>query len=611
MNYVLSVISLLGGLSMFLYGMRLMGDNLKESASGTFKLAMEKVTDNIFKAFLLGMLITAVIQSSTATIVITSGLVAAGVISLDQSLGIIIGANVGTTVTGQIIRLLDVDAKAGSFLQFLQPSTLAPVALIIGITLIVFCNFKRSDNIGSIAMGFGILFTGLLGMTNAVSSFTESGIVDRIFAGLGNNPVLGYLAGAGIAFVLQSSSASIGMLQAFSMAGDIPFRTVYVVLVGIYLGDCVTTAIVCSIGSKADSKRVGMINILYNLVKSLLVLVLVTVLHRTGFLDALWDKSLTSGGIANANTAFNLGCAIVCLPLVKSLKKLSSIIIKDAPEAEHKYADKIAALNPVFFATPALAFRSCYDVLLTMFNAATSNIAKAMALVDEYDENVFEDVEAEEENIDHLTDCLDNYLVQLSPHVSGDLHTRILTQYHKLVSEFEHLGDSAAHIAEAARSMADETVGFSEAALDELRIIKDLLWQILDYTRETFEKENTSVAHHVEPLEEVMDDLLGNLHDNHLKRLRDGVCTVRGGILYNDILANIGRISDTCSNVAVAAILRVNPATGNLAHSYVSSLHAGYDTKFNEEYNAAREEYVGRLLQITGKSDTISNGNDD
>ena len=236
MNFF-DILSLAGGLAMFLYGMRLMGDALKESSSGTLKVAMEHVTNNPLKAFLLGVAITAVIQSSTATIVITSGLVSAGILTLHQSLGIIIGANVGTTVTGQIIRLLDVEASSGSILRLFQPSTLAPLALIIGIILVMGGKFKNAKSIGNIAIGFGILFSGLLNMTSAVSTLGESGIVSSLFEGLGRNPLIGYLTGAGVAFALQSSSATIGILQAFSASGELIFNSIYAVIVGIYLGD--------------------------------------------------------------------------------------------------------------------------------------------------------------------------------------------------------------------------------------------------------------------------------------------------------------------------------------------------------------------------------------
>ena len=303
---IFNVITLFGGLAMFLYGMRMMGDGLKNSSSGTLKKAMERITGTPIKAFLLGLTVTAVVQSSTATIVLTSGLVGAGIISLGQSLGIIIGANVGTTITGQIIRLLDLNSSGTWFLQFLKPSTLAPLALIIGIVIIMGMKSSDSAKIGHIIIGFGILFSGLLTMTDAVSVLSDSGIVERLFSVLGENPLLAYLSGAGVAFALQSSSATIGILQAFSTSGQLTFGEIYTVLVGVYLGDCVTTAIVCNIGAKPDAKRVGVVNILYNLSKSALILLVVTIIHKAVLLDCIWNQSIYYGGIANTNKVFNL-----------------------------------------------------------------------------------------------------------------------------------------------------------------------------------------------------------------------------------------------------------------------------------------------------------------
>ena len=595
---IFNIISLMGGLALFLYGMRLMGNNLKEGQSGTLKAIMGKVTDNPLKAFVLGVFITAVIQSSTATIVITSGLVAAGIISLNQSLGIIVGANVGTTVTGQIIRLLDVSGDDASFvLRFFQPSTLAPIALILGIALIMFFKFKKSENIGGIAIGFGILFTGLLNMTNAVSGLKDSGIVDKVFLSLGDNPVLGYLAGAGISFVLQSSSASIGILQAFSTAGDIPFKVVYVILVGIYLGDCVTTAIVCSIGAKSEAKRVGVVNILFNLSKTALVLIIVFVLHRFGLLDNLWNQRMNSGSIANTNSIFNLGCSLLALPFLKSYATLSHKIVKDEVKPAGKYDDKIAALNKVFFNTPAIAFGSCYDCLHEMLHLANSNINKAFTLLSKYDEKVFDEISEEEENIDHLTDCVDTYLIDLSPHVKEDLHVRIMTEYHKVVKEFERLGDHALNIAQDAKELADDDTVFSKDALEELKVGEELVKKIMDYTIIAFERRDIEAAKHIEPLEEVMDDLINMLHDNHLARLRDGACSVRAGIVFLDILSNMERIADICSNIGVAIVARVNPETASRAHTYISTLHQGGDSSFNEEYLAAHSEIFARLQE--------------
>ena len=588
---IFDIISLLGGLALFLYGMKLMGNSLKEGSSGTLKKVMEKVTNNPVKAFFLGVIVTAVIQSSTATIVITSGLVAGGIISLRQSLGIIIGANVGTTVTGQIIRLLDVNAEGGSILKLFTPSTLAPLALIVGIILIMFLKFNKSDNIGSILMGFGILFTGLMNMTAAVNSLTEGGMIEDIFSSLGDNPFLGYLAGAGVAFVLQSSSASIGILQAFSMAGSIPFKTVYIILVGIYLGDCVTTAIVCSIGAKPESKRVGIINILYNLSKTLLVIIGVTIFHKIGTLDNLWDASMTAGTIANANTVFNLGCAVLLLPLVGVYEKFSHVIVKDEAVSSGKYSDKLAALNPVFVSTPALALRSIYDVLRTMLEASIANIDKAMNLLYDYKPGLAAEIEKEEDAIDQMTDAASNYMLKLSPHVKEELHIKILDQYYKDVTEFERLGDHAVNLMESARELANDDSALSDDAKNELDILRRLLGRILENASLAFVKRDVIAARHIEPMEEVVDDLVNSLHDNHIIRLRDGKCKVNAGIIFLDILGNMERISDICSNIGVATIARATPGVDTLAHSYISSLHQGNDAEYNMEYSRIHSEY--------------------
>lgn len=597
---VFNIISLLGGLAMFLYGMRLMGNSLKEGSSGTLKVALEKVTNNPLKAFFLGLLITAVIQSSTATIVITSGLVAAGVISIHQSLGIIVGANVGTTVTGQIIRLLDVGDSSVSVLRIFQPSTLAPLALIAGIVLIMgFNKFKKANNIGSICIGFGILFSGLLNMTSAVSVLSENGMLDSIFASIGDNMWMGYLVGAGVSFVLQSSSASIGILQAFSLASVIPFRTVYIMLTGIYLGDCLTTAIVCSIGAKANQRRVGAINVMFNLGKTLLVLLVVNILHLTGVLDSLWDMSMGPGTIANANTVFNLACAVILLPFMGALEKLSMKIIKDDKRKVSPYDDKLQALNPVFFETPALALNSCYEVLKTMLELSTRSIQESLDNLEHYDRRQIDDLMEREDDIDNLTDNLGKYLVELSPNIVEDNHIRILNQYNRLVNEFERLGDHGVNIAEVARQIHDSDISFTPQALKEIGIARKLLMKILDYTWTAFEKRDVDAAWHIEPLEDVMDDVINTFHDNHLLRLRGGDCTINGGIAFLDVLTNMERISDICSNVGISVVARVKPEVAALAHDYVTSLHEGRDKRFQEEYQRVHEQVFQEIAELT------------
>ena len=592
-----NILTLFGGLAMFLYGMRLMGDGLKESSSGTLKIAMENVTNNPVKAFLLGLAVTAIIQSSTATIVITSGLVGAGIITLRQSLGIIIGANVGTTVTGQIIRLLDLDGAAG-WLQIFKPSSLAPIALIIGIVMIMGMKVKNSKTIGNICIGFGILFSGLLNMTQAVSTLQSSGAFDSLFRNLGTNPFIGYLTGATVAFILQSSSATIGILQAFSMSGLLTFNAVYAVIVGVYLGDCVTTAIVCSIGAVPDAKRVGIVNILYNLSKSALVLIAVAILHRLGVLDGIWTSVVNPGSIANTNTIFNLVCAVALLPLIGAFEKAAYRIVKPEPVSENKYKDKLEALNPVFFSTPALALRSCYDLLTTMLEIASRNISASFELLGSYSEERFAALDEEENNLDLMTDSLSKYLAALSGNLQAEEHIQILNEYYKTVNEFERLGDHAMNIAETGRDLYEKNMSFSDTALHELDVLHDLINRILSRTDQAFRRRDPNAAREVEPLEEVVDDLVDALKANHLNRLATGKCNVYVGSDFIDTLGDIERISDTCSNVALATLARVSPELAADGHDYIGFLHSGQDESFNRLYHSAHEEYFSRLDKL-------------
>ena len=595
---VFNLISLFGGLAMFLYGMRMMGDGLKESSSGALKRVMERVTGTPLKAFFLGLVMTAVIQSSTATIVITSGLVGAGIISLHQSLGIIIGANVGTTVTGQIIRLLDINASGTSLLQFFKPSTLAPLALIIGVVLIM--SGKGSDKVGKIVIGFGILFSGLLNMTDAVGTLTQTGIIENLFSRLGENPFIGYLIGAGVAFVLQSSSATIGILQAFSMSGQLTFKAIYAVLVGIYLGDCVTTAIVCNIGAKPDSKRVGVVNILFNLSETVLILIGVNVAHKLGLLDGLWNRVVYSGDIANTNTVFNLSCALLMFPMLNVYEKLSLKLVKDEPveaitspqAVELRVLD---GLNPVFLETPGLAFNACYDVLMEMFRLAQQNINRAFDVVSGFDADLMGQIRGDEDALDIMADRVSGYLMQISAHITSDEHSEIMNHYYSTISEFERLGDHAMNIAEDAEEMNKSEVSFSETALKELGVVRDLLRAVLNYTGRSFERCDAKAAAHIEPLEEVVDDMVNALRQNHLERLRLHQCSVLAGTEFLNMLSDIERISDICSNVGVFTIARVRPEIKHEVHDYVSRLHSGKDEAFNREYEAAHDHYFALL----------------
>ena len=563
---IFDILTLFGGLAMFLYGMRLMGDGLKESSSGALKKAMESVTNNPVKAFVLGLAVTAIIQSSTATIVITSGLVAAGLLTLHQSLGIIIGANVGTTVTGQIIRLLDLNASGGtSWLQIFKPSSLAPIALIIGIILIMAGRFKSARQVGNIAIGFGILFSGLMNMTSAVTVLTESGAVEKLFTGLGNNPFLGYATGAGVAFVLQSSSATIGILQAFAASGRLTFKAVYPVIVGVYLGDSVTTAIVCSIGAGAEQRRVGIVNTLYNLCKSALVLIVVAILHQVGLLDNLWDKVVNSGMIANTNTIFNLCCAIAIFPTLPILEKLSCRIVKDDVVVENKYQDKLDALNPMFFDTPALALRSVYDALLTQLQAVRQNIEKSFGLLRDFDEKTYQEIMDEEANIDLLTDRISRYVVEFLPNLRG------------------------------AENLHKNNRSFTDAAFKEIEVLEELLGELLDYTETAFAKRDIEAAFCIEPLQQLVSEMVLRLKRHHLIRMGRGECDIFADSNFENLMSDLKRIADVSTNIGEAVLVRVNPELADDEHNYFTALRAGNDKKFNELYEEANHKYMGRI----------------
>jgi len=593
---IFNVISLFGGLALFLYGMRLMGNGLKESSSGALKTAMEKVTNNPVVGFFLGLVVTAIIQSSTATIVLTSGLVGAGVITLHQSLGVVLGANVGTTVTGQIIRLLDLNGGEGaSWVELFKPSTLAPLAAIIGILMIMTVKTKHSGVIGQIAMGFGILFTGLLNMTAAVSPLSSSESFARMFVGLSDTPALGFLAGTGVAFLLQSSSATIGILQALSTTGALTFSSVYAIIIGVNIGDCVTTAIVCSIGSKADAKRTGIVHILFNICGSLLVIAAILILRGAGMLDALWDKTLTSGGIANVHTVFRLFSAVVLLPVCGQFEKLSRVIVKDDEKLGTSVERELERLDEKFFTSPALALAGASDAIGTMARLAREGVISAMDVLQNYDQHRIDVINENEDSIDLLADRVDNYLIKLSPHVKMGYGNDLLNYYIQCFSEFERIGDYAVNLTENAQELRDKGNELSDAAKHELRVMRDALDEILGYACESFTALDMHAARRIEPVEEVVDDLVATLRSNHIKRVRDGKCSTLTGLSYLDILVNIERISDQCSNLGVYTLSQSDNTIMSNHHEYIHQLHQGKDETFNRKYSQAHEKYFGEL----------------
>lgn len=596
---IFNVISLFGGLSLFLYGMRLMGDGLKKGSSSALKAALEKVTNNPIMGFLLGLLVTAVIQSSTATIVLTSGLVGSGLLTLRQSIGVVLGANVGTTVTAQIIRLLDVNAGPASWVNFFKPATLAPLAAILGIFLLMVIKNRRSETGGNIAMGFAILFTGLINMSAAVSPLGESALFTQILEQFSEIPVLGFIAGTAVAFLIQSSSATIGILQAMATTGALTFSSIYAIIIGVNIGDCVTTAIVCSIGSKADAKRTGVIHILFNIAGSLIVILTLMAGRQLGALDWLWDKAMSSGDIANVHTLFRLISAVLLLPATRGFERLSYIIVKDDKTAVENVDRELKLLNVKFFDSPSLALSSINTAITTMGRLAREDVTKAMGTLLTFEQGTVDLVNENEDHIDQLADAVDHYMVGLSPHL-GSLRadSDLLNFYIQCFSEFERIGDHAVNLTENATELYGHKRTFSHYAQQEILILTEALQEILTYAYSGFKKVDYEAARRVEPVEEVIDELVATLRGNHIKRLREGKCSTYAGLTFLDMLVNVERIADQCSNLGMYILAQQPGNSGLNHHEYTRYLHQGNDTFFNEMFRERYDYYFGLLAQI-------------
>jgi len=592
---IFNIISLLGGLAFFLYGMRVMGNGLKSNSSDSFRNLMSRATDSLPKSFAVGLIFAALIQSSKATIVLASGLVGAEIITFHQSLGIVLGANVGTTITGQIIRLLDLNADSGSLLNFLKPSTLAPLAAVVGIVFIMFVKGKRSETISTIAMGFAILFTGLLNMTSSVSELSQDEGFQSIFGYLSGNPILGFAVGFVVCAALQSQSATVGILQALSLTGTLEFKAVYSVLLGIYVGDSVTTALVCSIGAKSDPKRVGVFHIIFNIVQVLGIFVVVLAAHYFGLVDGMWDRAMNSGAIANVNTGFKLVGALALMPAAGKLEKLVRRIVPDDETEKDEHAEDFARLNENLYKTPGIALGSTFNALCSMSREAVESVGIAMDMIEDFSEDKVSKVSKSEDFVDRMADQATNYLAKLSPMVTLSRRSELLNYYLKCIDEFERISDHALNISENLQQLRSKGAEFSESALKEMRLLRKALDSIVLYSEKAFADCSYEAARHIEPMEQVVDSLVEHLREYHLLRLKNGQCNVYSGFYFLDILVNVERIADQCSNIGVHTVSLFDKNVGDMQHEYARRLERGEDPDYTREVEELTALYMGEL----------------
>ena len=593
---IFSVISLLGGLAMFLYGMEVMGDGLKNASGSALKKVLGKATQNIVLGVITGMLVTAVIQSSTATIVLTVGLISAGILNLKQAVSIVMGANIGTTVTAQIIRLMDIDSSGNVILQFFKPETLAPVALIIGILLIMFIKLPNSKTTGEIFVGFGILFAGLLNMTAAVEPLSESPEFIDLMQRFGDKPFLALMVGLVLTVIIQSSSAMVGMIQELSVTGAMTFNLIYPMIMGINLGTCVTTALVCSIGSSKDAKRVGVVHIAFNVLGTILFMIVMELIKGFGGFPDLWQSTVNSGGIANFQTLFNLITAVVLVPFAGYLVKLSMAIVKpDVVNEEDK------AYLPVpdakLYEVPKLALSEAKKAIARMGEVAFKNLKRSCMLLEVFDERRVSVINENEDNMDVFTDSMDTYLVDLSKHVETDADSQRITTLMQTSTNFERIGDHAINIMEVAQSVNEGKLEFSQSANEEFEVVKDAVFEITTMAIAAFAHMDSDIARRIEPLEEVIDDMVLNLKDRHIERLKRGECTTANGMAFVEALTNLERIADQCSNVALLVLSESDKAILGNHHAYVRELHKGGDEIYNEEVAKRKKQYLSRLEQ--------------
>ena len=592
-----AIIKLLGGLAMFLYGIEVMGDGLKNSSGAALKRVLEKVTGNVIVGVLTGTLVTAVIQSSTATIVLTVALIGAGVLNLKQAVTIVLGANIGTTVTAQIIRLSSIDAGDSWLLMLCDTDTLAPIALVIGIILIMFVKTKTAKTIGDIFVGFGILFIGLDLMTGAVEPLSETELFKNVLVQL-NNPILGIAAGLILTVIVQSSSAMVGMLQALSVSGAMTFSMVYPVIMGINLGTCVTTAMVCSIGSSKDAKRTGGVHIAFNTIGTILFMIVMTILESNAVWGAdYWTRAVDSGVIANFQTVFNLITAIVLLPFTNLLVKLSMMIVKD-DRIESMRHPELHTLDEKLYISPAVAISEATKAVAFMGGLAKDNFAKGCDQLFKFDESQLADIDADEDCLDQFADRSDRFLIGLGKAVETEADDRQLDMLMQTVPNFERIGDYATNLVELAQRLHTEGSSFSGVAKKELRIVASAVNEILAITVDAFANNDNQAAKSIEPLEEVIDDMVMILKDRHTKRLKNGACSVGSGLVFMEALTYLERASDQCSSVAVMMLARNNESILQNHYDYLREIHEGNDEAYRAEKNRRREQYIKPLKEI-------------
>ena len=599
MEILSAIIQMLGGLAMFLYGIEVMGDGLKNSSGEALKRVLEKVTGNVFMGVLTGTIVTAVIQSSTATIVLAVALIGAGVLNLKQAVSIVYGANIGTTITAWLTNLAFMESGDNWLLWLFDTDTLAPIALFVGIVLIMFIKSNKTKTVGDICIGFGILFVGLMNMTGAVKGFADSPLFVEFLSSFSQSPLLGILAGLVITVIVQSSSATVAMLQSLSATGAMDFAGVYPIIMGINIGTCIVTAFYCFVGGSArDSKRTGVAHVAFNTIGTVIVMIIMSLMQYFNvFGPGFWSMTVDSTVIAIFQSLFNIFTAIMLLPFTNKLVELSIMIVKDEPERVHRHPE-LHTLDANLYISPAMALAEANKAVAFMGRVAKENFARCCDVLISGDLSAMDKINSEEETLDRFADRADHFMIGLSKVVEFEAQDRQVDMLLQTVPSFERVGDYGTNLVELAERLKNEDGCFSEMAKKELSIICGAVNEIIDITVQAFTNDDNVAAATIEPLEETIDDMVMILKDRHTKRLKTGACSIGSGLVFMDALNHLERASDHCSAIGVMMLARNDEAILQNHHDYLQNIHQGNDESYSAEKNRRREQYIKPLKEI-------------
>ena len=579
---IFNVFSLFGGLAMFLFGMDTMGKALEKQAGGQLQKILSRLTDNPIKGFALGLIVTAIIQSSSATTVMVVGFVNSGIMQLHQAIGIIMGSNVGTTVTSWILSLSGLEGDT-FFIQLLKPSSFSPLLAFIGIILYM-CRSERKKGIGTIFIGFAILMTGMSAMSAAVEPLEHEPWFTEMFVKF-SNPILGVLAGTILTAIIQSSSASVGILQALSSTGVITYSSALPIIMGQNIGTC-ATALISSVGTNKNARRAAMVHLYFNLIGVTVFLVSFYTLNSFLHFSFVGDI-IEPWGIATVHSVFNLCTTIILLPFANVLEKLAVLTIPDDAKKE-----EFALLDERLLNTPAVAAERARAATADMAELARVGVLQAMSLTHNWNEEMARKVAEQEKQVDRYEDALGTYLVKLSScelnhedskHVNTLLHT---------ISDFERISDYSVSVMESAREIHEKSVSFSPDAREELQVLEDVVQDLLNRTTEAFRKDDLHLAGKVEPMETVVNELVRAIKARHIARLQAGSCSIEYGFVLDDLLTSYSRVCDHCSNVAVAQIEVAQDSFDT--HAYLKDLRHGNAAEESEAFRRRLDRYRAR-----------------